>query len=74
MLLNSSMKPVLKEETVLRVQETVDAPISRGMDNAINKCLDELDALKAEKAKSGKQDSLCWMESNCSEQDEEVET
>ncbi len=44
------MKPVLKEETVLRVQGIVNVPISRGMDNAINKCLDELDALREEKA------------------------
>jgi len=48
LFLNGSMKPVLRDETVLRVQETVDAPISRGMDAAINKCLDELEALKAE--------------------------
>jgi len=45
------MKPVLKDKTVFRIQETVNVPISRGMDLAINKCLDELDALKAERVK-----------------------
>jgi|APSaa5957512535_1039671.scaffolds.fasta_scaffold09734_7 hypothetical protein len=43
------MKPVLRNETVFRIQKTVDEPISRGMDLAINKCLDELDILKAKK-------------------------
>lgn len=64
------MKPVLRDETVLRVQETIDEPISRGMDSAINKCLDKLDALKAEKTNDENPKLPCWIESNCSEEDE----
>ena len=37
------MKPVIRNETVLRIQKIVNEPISRGMDLAINKCLDKLD-------------------------------
>ena len=32
----------------MRIQKTIDKPVSRSMDAAINECLDELDALKAE--------------------------
>ena len=41
------MKPVIKNQTVMRIQKIIDEPISRGMDSAINKCLDELDEFKA---------------------------
>jgi len=44
------MKPVVKPKTVLRVQDATGEPISRGFDSAINKCLDELDELKAKQA------------------------
>ena len=33
----------------MRIEKTIDAPVSRGMDSAINKCLDELDELKKER-------------------------
>jgi len=32
----------------MRIEKTIDAPVTRGMDSAINKCLDELDELKKE--------------------------
>ena len=72
LLPNSSLKPLIRDETVLRVQEIIDEPISRGMDSAINKCLDKLDALKAEKTNGENPKLPCWIESDCSE--EEVET
>ena len=40
------MKPVLKDETVLRIQDMTQEPISRGMDKSINQCLDELEELR----------------------------
>jgi len=46
------MKPVLSDDTVMRIQKIIDTPISRGMDSAINKCLDKLDELKAEQKES----------------------
>lgn len=42
-----NLKPNLKDETVMRVQELTNEPISRGMDKAINQCLDELEKLRA---------------------------
>jgi len=33
----------------MRIEKTLDEPVSRGMDTAINKCLDELDELKKER-------------------------
>ena len=41
-----SMKPVLTDKTVLRLQEATGRPISRGMDKTINSMLDQLDNLK----------------------------
>ncbi len=43
------MKPVIRNETVLRIQKIVNEPISRGMDLAINKCLDKLDKFETKK-------------------------
>ena len=43
------MKPVISDNTVMRIEKTIDEPVSRGMDSAINKCLDELDELKKER-------------------------
>lgn len=43
------MKPNLSDDTVMRIEKTIDEPVSRGMDSAINKCLDELDELKKER-------------------------
>ena len=40
------MNAKLSESTVKRVAENVDQPISRGMDKAINQCLDELEELR----------------------------
>jgi len=48
------MKPVIKNQTVMRIQKIVDEPISRGMDSAINKCLDKLDEFKTEQKESEK--------------------
>ncbi len=33
----------------MRIEKTIDEPVTRGMDSAINKCLDELDELKKER-------------------------
>lgn len=33
----------------MRIEKTIDEPVSRGMDTAINKCLDELDELRKER-------------------------
>ena len=43
------MKPNLNDSTVMRIQDTIEEPVSRGMDSAINKCLDELDELRKER-------------------------
>lgn len=40
------MKPNLSDKTVLRIQEMTDEPVTRGMDKAINQCLDELEQLR----------------------------
>ena len=40
------MNAKLDNSTVKRVEEAIDEPISRGMDKAINQCLDELDELR----------------------------
>ena len=44
--LNHILKPNIKDETVMRVQDITQEPISRGMDSAINRCLDELEELR----------------------------
>jgi len=46
------LKPNLKDETVMRIQEMTNEPISRGMDKSINHCLDELEELR--KRQNGK--------------------
>ena len=33
----------------MRIEKTIDKPVSRSMDAAINECLDELDELKKER-------------------------
>lgn len=43
------MKPVITDETVMRIEKTIDEPVTRGMDSAINKCLDRLDELEKER-------------------------
>jgi len=40
------MNAVLKDNTVKRISEATDQPISKGMDKAVNNCLDQLDELK----------------------------
>ena len=40
------MNAKLTDSTVKRVEENTDQPISRGMDKAINQCLDELEELR----------------------------
>ena len=42
------MKPVIKDNTVMRIEKTLDKPVSHSMDADINSCLDELDELRAE--------------------------
>jgi len=46
------MNAKLTDSTVKRVEENTDQPISRGMDKAINQCLDELEDLR--KKQNGK--------------------
>ena len=43
---NDFMKPVIKDTTVLRLQEATGLPISRGVDKSINAMLDQLDSFK----------------------------
>ena len=43
------MKPNISDDTVMRIEKTIDEPVTRGMDTAINKCLDELDELRKER-------------------------
>jgi len=40
------MNAKLSDSTVRRVEENTEQPISRGMDKAINQCLDELEELR----------------------------
>jgi len=40
------MNAKLSDSTVKRVEENTEQPISRGMDKAINQCLDELEELR----------------------------
>ena len=40
------MNAKLSNSTVKRVEENTEQPISRGMDKAINQCLDELEDLR----------------------------
>ena len=42
------MKPNIHDDTVMRIEKTIGKPVSRSMDAAINECIDELDALKAD--------------------------
>ena len=46
------MNAKLSNSTVQRVENNIEEPISRGMDKAINQCLDELEELR--KRVSGK--------------------
>ena len=46
------MNAKLSNSTVKRVEENTEQPISRGMDKAINQCLDELEELR--KKQNGK--------------------
>ena len=43
------MKPNINDDTVMRIEKTLDKPVSRSMDADINLCLDELDELKKER-------------------------
>lgn len=43
------MNAKLGNSTVKRIERQVDQPLSRGIDKAINQCLDELDELKKER-------------------------
>jgi len=47
-----TMNAKLTNQTVMRLSLAIDQPISRGLDKAINKCLDELDALRSIREKS----------------------
>jgi len=47
-----TMNAKLANQTVMRLSLAIDQPISRGLDKAINKCLDELDALRNIKEES----------------------
>lgn len=40
------MNAKIQDSTVKRISETIDQPISRGLDKAVNDCLDQLDELK----------------------------
>jgi len=43
------LKPDIKDNTVMRIEKTLDKPVSRSMDADINLCLDELDELRKER-------------------------
>jgi len=43
------MNAKLTDQTVMRLSLAIDQPISRGLDKALNKCLDELDTLRKTK-------------------------
>ena len=42
-----TMNAKLADQTVMRLALAINQPISRGLDKAINKCLDELDELRS---------------------------
>lgn len=48
------MNAKLENSTVSRIEDNIDSPISRGMDKAINLCLDELEELKQKQNQNGK--------------------
>jgi len=43
------MKAEIKEETLDRLSEKVDRPITRGVDKAITEALDKMDSMETEK-------------------------
>jgi len=47
-----TMNAKLANQTVMRLALAINQPISRGLDKAINKCLDELDELRSIKKES----------------------
>jgi len=60
------MNGIIEESTIERMEEIRGKPIRRGLDKAINECLDKL-----ESEEELKQNPPCWIESNCSEQDKD---
>lgn len=46
------MKPVIKDATVLKFQDVMGGPITKGFDQKLNACLDELEDLR--KKQNGK--------------------
>jgi len=48
------LKPNISNETVFRIQRLTSHPISRGMDKAINDCLDMLDSFRTAEKKNQK--------------------
>ena len=49
---------VIKEATLTRMENTLERPIRRGLDKAMNECMDKLEA-NSEPTKNGKVDCLC---------------
>jgi len=48
------MNAKLNNKTVMRIQQIINQPISRGIDKAINLCLDILEAQKIKPKRSEK--------------------
>ena len=53
------MNAKLRESTVKRIEETTERPISRGIDRAVNDCLDQLDSLKETQHENSIEMTVC---------------
>jgi len=53
------MNAKLRESTVKRIEETTEKPISRGIDRAVNDCLDQLDSLKDNQNENSIEMTVC---------------
>ena len=53
------MNAKLQDATVKRISDATDQPISRGIDKAVNDCLDQLDELKEKQNGNSIDMSVC---------------
>lgn len=60
---------IIKEDTLTRMENTLDRPIRRNLDKAVNECMDKLEN-SSEPPKTGEVDCLCNKTKRILEEDE----
>jgi len=63
------MNAKLQDSTVKRISDITQQPISRGIDKAVNDCLDQLDELKEQQNGNSIDMSICDVTKKEMEQD-----